>query len=199
MVVPLPAWKITPGYRESLFYGFLGVVHDAFHLIADPLNSPSRASGPQVAHCSVPTTSIHSKVLLDIVTQNRVPRSTLNITTRLITTPCAWKMSEPLVTGVQALLKPILDETQEKLWQVHQSQLYLNGELDRLTVQLKQYLEVTETPPIRATIIKVSELSKRLRTVDSTLSTVKARLQRITETLEASAARNASTKINIMD
>ncbi|KAF8416495.1 hypothetical protein EV426DRAFT_578679 [Tirmania nivea] len=79
-------------------------------------------------------------------------------------------IDDPLVNGIKTLFDPTIKQTTEKLMQVHKSQLALSDELERLITQLQIYLEHSEPPAIRPTVVKLAQTSKRLAAVNGELS-----------------------------
>lgn len=77
---------------------------------------------------------------------------------------------DPLAASVKALLDPSIAQTTSALSAVFLSQAELAGELDRLVLQLQHYLDTTEPPKLRATVVKLAQTSKRLKTVNCKLS-----------------------------
>ncbi|KAI5811451.1 hypothetical protein DFH27DRAFT_605555 [Peziza echinospora] len=71
-------------------------------------------------------------------------------------------IDDPLVNGIKTLFDPTIRQTTEKLVLVHKSQLALSDELERLISQLQTYLENSEPPSIRPTVVKLAQTSKRL-------------------------------------
>ncbi|KAF8458010.1 hypothetical protein BGX38DRAFT_1139004 [Terfezia claveryi] len=78
-------------------------------------------------------------------------------------------IDDPLVNGIKTLFDPTIKQTTEKLMQVHKSQLALSDELERLITQLQDYLEHSEPPAIRPTVVKLAQTSKRLAAVNGEL------------------------------
>lgn len=96
-------------------------------------------------------------------------------------------IDDPLVNGIKTLFDPTIKQTTEKLLQVHNSQLALSDELERLIarmskscslqggrmcltpVELQNYLENSEPPAIRPTVVKLAATSKRLAAVNGEL------------------------------
>jgi len=98
-------------------------------------------------------------------------------------------IDDPLVNGIKTLFDPTIKQTTEKLMQVHKSQLALSDELERLITrmavpaakrylvigrhtytslctELQNYLENSEPPAIRPTVVKLAQTSKRLAAVN---------------------------------
>ncbi|KAL7271879.1 hypothetical protein RUND412_005334 [Rhizina undulata] len=87
--------------------------------------------------------------------------------------------SDPLASGIRALLDPTIKQTTEKLWDVHQSQQALSAELERLISQLQHYLETTDPPALKPTVIKLAATSKRLTAVNNSLSLIQQRVNKL--------------------
>ncbi|RPB04482.1 hypothetical protein L873DRAFT_1799379 [Choiromyces venosus 120613-1] len=104
------------------------------------------------------------------------PTSHASPTPELSTPPRA---SDPLSTGIKSLLDPTVKQTTEKLLQVHQSQQALSQELDRLITQLQHYLDTTDPPSLRPTVIKLASTSKRLAAVNTTLQAIQLRVNKL--------------------
>ena len=102
-------------------------------------------------------------------------------------------IDDPLVNGIKTLFDPTIKQTTEKLMQVHKSQLALSDELERLITrmsvpaakgylmigrhthmsvcaELQNYLEHSDPPAIRPTVVKLAQTSKRLAAVNGELS-----------------------------
>lgn len=102
-------------------------------------------------------------------------------------------IDDPLVNGIKMLFDPTIKQTTEKLMQVQKSQLTLSDELERLITrmftpaskgylmigrhthtsvctELQNYLENSEPPAIRPTVVKLAQTSKRLAAVNGELS-----------------------------
>lgn len=88
-------------------------------------------------------------------------------------------IDDPLVNGIKALFDPTVKQTTEKLMQVHKSQLALSDELERLITQLQIYLEHSEPPAIRPTVVKLAQTSKRLAAVNVALQNIQQRLNKL--------------------
>jgi hypothetical protein len=94
------------------------------------------------------------------------------------------RLADPLVSGLKSLLDPTIKQTTEKLLLVHQSQQALSAELDRLIsrtssccryyyfqklkeeIELQHYLETTDPPALKPTVVKLAATSKRLTAVN---------------------------------
>ncbi|KAI5784212.1 hypothetical protein FPQ18DRAFT_354480 [Pyronema domesticum] len=87
--------------------------------------------------------------------------------------------NDPLSSGLQALLNPSIRTTTQKLSNVYLAQQELSGELERLVAQLQNYLEVTDPPVLRATVVKLVETRKRLGRVNNSLQTLQTRINRV--------------------
>ncbi|EPS42507.1 hypothetical protein H072_3513 [Dactylellina haptotyla CBS 200.50] len=86
---------------------------------------------------------------------------------------------DPLASGLRNLFDPTIRQTTEKLWTVNQSQIALSEELDRLISQLTHYLDTTDPPALKPTIIKLASVSKRLTAVNTQLHQIQARVNRL--------------------
>ncbi|KAK6496832.1 hypothetical protein TWF481_001816 [Arthrobotrys musiformis] len=105
--------------------------------------------------------------------------------------------SDPLSTGLRTLFDPTIRQTTEKLWVVHQSQIALAEELERLisrkhppiphknhTITNKNNrikpLPRNHRPPLlKPTIVKLASVGKRLNAVNAQLHTIQARVSRL--------------------
>ncbi|KAI5843898.1 hypothetical protein DFP73DRAFT_594903 [Morchella snyderi] len=94
-------------------------------------------------------------------------------------TPDLSRPADPLAAGLKSLLDPTIKQTTEKLLQVHQSQLELNAELTRLVMQLKHYLDTTDPPALKPTVVKLAAVGKRLTVVNNSLQTIQARVNKL--------------------
>ncbi|KAI5785902.1 hypothetical protein EDC01DRAFT_778922 [Geopyxis carbonaria] len=74
--------------------------------------------------------------------------------------------SDPLATGIKALLDPTVRLTTDKLSAVYLAQQELSGELERLVSQLQRYLDTTDPPSLRGTVVKLAGTTKRLAAVN---------------------------------
>ncbi|KAF8474284.1 hypothetical protein BDZ91DRAFT_354494 [Kalaharituber pfeilii] len=88
-------------------------------------------------------------------------------------------IDDPLVNGIKTLFDPTIKQTTEKLLQVHKSQLALSDELDRLIAQLQNYLDNSEPPSIRPTVLKLAATSKKLAAVNAALQNIQQRLNKL--------------------
>lgn len=128
--------------------------------------------------------------IITTTTKNKMssPTSHVSPTPELSTPPRG--ATDPLSTGIKSLLDPTVKQTTEKLLQVHQSQQALSRELDRLInrmynnfpppaakigrsddrrgrKELQHYLDTTDPPSLRPTVIKLASTGKRLAAVNS--------------------------------
>lgn len=94
-------------------------------------------------------------------------------------TPDLSRPTDPLAAGLKSLLDPTIKQTTEKLLQVHQSQLELNAELTRLIAQLKHYLDTTDPPALKPTVVKLAAVGKRLAVVNNSLQVIQARVNKL--------------------
>ncbi|KAH8150802.1 uncharacterized protein LAJ45_04983 [Morchella importuna] len=94
-------------------------------------------------------------------------------------TPDLSRPADPLAAGLKSLLDPTIKQTTEKLLQVHQSQLELNAELTRLVMQLKHYLDTTDPPALKPTVVKLAAVGKRLAVVNNSLQTIQGRVNKL--------------------
>ncbi|KAL0633594.1 hypothetical protein Q9L58_007484 [Maublancomyces gigas] len=78
--------------------------------------------------------------------------------------------TDPLAAGLKSLLDPTIKQTTEKLLLVHRSQQELNAELTRLISQLQHYLDTTDPPALKQTVVKLAATSKRLVAVNGRTS-----------------------------
>ncbi|KAA8910768.1 hypothetical protein FN846DRAFT_904725 [Sphaerosporella brunnea] len=74
----------------------------------------------------------------------------------------AAQASDPLAAGLQTLLDPSIRTTTQKLSAVYLAQQELAGELERLVSQLQRYLDTTEPPALRDTVLKLADTRRRL-------------------------------------
>ncbi|KAK6338695.1 hypothetical protein TWF696_009507 [Orbilia brochopaga] len=86
---------------------------------------------------------------------------------------------DPLASGLRGLFDPTIRQTTEKLWMVHRSQMALSEELERLISQLNHYLETTDPPALKPTIIKLASVGKRLNAVNTQLYQIQGRVNRL--------------------
>ncbi|KAI5850679.1 hypothetical protein BZA05DRAFT_399958 [Tricharina praecox] len=87
--------------------------------------------------------------------------------------------ADPLAEGLQALLNPSIRTTAQKLSNVYLAQQELSGELERLVSQLQRYLDTTEPPVLRATVLKLADMRKRLVGVNTALHALQTRINRV--------------------
>ncbi|KAK6539291.1 hypothetical protein TWF694_009524 [Orbilia ellipsospora] len=100
---------------------------------------------------------------------------------------------DPLASGLRNLFDPTIRQTTEKLWTVHQSQIALAEELDRLISQLTHYLETTDPPALKPTIVKLASVSKRLTAVNASLHQIQGRVNRLFIQLSKQKATSNNT------
>ncbi|KAK6340194.1 hypothetical protein TWF730_001961 [Orbilia blumenaviensis] len=93
--------------------------------------------------------------------------------------PSPPRAGDPLASGLRTLFDPTIRQTTEKLWIVHQSQIALAEELERLISQLNHYLETTDPPLLKPTIVKLASVGKRLNAVNAQLHTIQGRVNRL--------------------
>ncbi|KAK6520070.1 hypothetical protein TWF506_000360 [Arthrobotrys conoides] len=93
--------------------------------------------------------------------------------------PSPPRAGDPLASGLRTLFDPTIRQTTEKLWIVHQSQIALAEELERLISQLNHYLETTDPPLLKPTIVKLASVGKRLNAVNTQLHAIQARVSRL--------------------
>ncbi|KAF3925358.1 hypothetical protein ABW20_dc0109910 [Dactylellina cionopaga] len=103
---------------------------------------------------------------------------------------------DPLASGLRNLFDPTIRQTTEKLWTVHQSQILLSEELDRLISQLTHYLETTDPPALKPTIVKLASVSKRLTAVNTQLHQIQARVNRLFIQLSKQKASAATSSLD---
>ncbi|KAI5815122.1 hypothetical protein BZA77DRAFT_355811 [Pyronema omphalodes] len=87
--------------------------------------------------------------------------------------------SDPLASSLQSLLTPSIRTTTQKLSNVYLAQQELSGELERLVGLLQGYLDGTEPPVLRATVVKLGETRRRLKGVNDSLQTLQTRINRV--------------------
>ncbi|RVD86981.1 uncharacterized protein DFL_005231 [Arthrobotrys flagrans] len=93
--------------------------------------------------------------------------------------PSPPRVGDPLASGLRTLFDPTIRQTTEKLWIVHQSQIALAEELERLISQLNHYLETTDPPLLKPTIVKLASVGKRLNAVNAQLHAIQGRVSRL--------------------
>ncbi|KAF3314197.1 hypothetical protein TWF173_005060 [Orbilia oligospora] len=93
--------------------------------------------------------------------------------------PSPPRAGDPLASGLRTLFDPTIRQTTEKLWIVHQSQIALAEELERLISQLNHYLETTDPPLLKPTIVKLAGVGKRLNAVNTQLHAIQGRVSRL--------------------
>ncbi|KAK6344764.1 hypothetical protein TWF718_006721 [Orbilia javanica] len=104
--------------------------------------------------------------------------------------PSPPRAGDPLASGLRTLFDPTIRQTTEKLWVVHQSQIALAEELERLISQLNHYLETTDPPQLKPTIIKLASVGKRLNAVNTQLHAIQGRVSRLFIQLSKQRAMN---------
>ncbi|KAF3932635.1 hypothetical protein ABW19_dt0200836 [Dactylella cylindrospora] len=102
---------------------------------------------------------------------------------------------DPLASGLRNLFDPTIRQTTEKLWTVHQSQIALSEELDRLISQLNHYLETTDPPALKPTIVKLASVGKRLTAVNTQLHQIQERVNRLFIQLSKQRANAAGAEV----
>jgi len=109
--------------------------------------------------------------------EHRTP--TMSTPTPSATPELSASSPDPLATSIQSLLDPSIRATTQKLSAVFLAQQELSGELERLVDQLQHYLDTTEPPELRRTVVKLVETKKRLAGVNSSLQTLQQRINRV--------------------
>ncbi|KAK6522839.1 hypothetical protein TWF281_002270 [Arthrobotrys megalospora] len=109
--------------------------------------------------------------------------------------PSPPRAGDPLASGLRTLFDPTIRQTTEKLWIVHQSQIALAEELERLISQLNHYLETTDPPLLKPTIVKLASVGKRLNAVNTQLHAIQGRVNRLFIQLSKQKAINNANNI----
>ncbi|KAF8532643.1 hypothetical protein BDD12DRAFT_868654, partial [Trichophaea hybrida] len=117
------------------------------------------------------------------MTSPPLPTDSLSPTPELSTTATTdadpLAVADPLASGLQALLNPSIRTTTQKLSNVYLAQQELSGELDRLVGQLQRYLDTTDPPILRQTVVKLADTRRRLVAVNNALQALQARINRV--------------------
>ncbi|KAJ6261747.1 hypothetical protein Dda_2546 [Drechslerella dactyloides] len=110
---------------------------------------------------------------------------------------------DPLASGLRGLFDPTIRQTTEKLWMVHRSQMALAEELERLislfmfaVIELNHYLETTDPPALKPTIIKLANVGKRLNAVNTQLHQIQGRVNRLFIQLSKMRAAPAASSLS---
>ncbi|KAL6046273.1 hypothetical protein QOT17_022286 [Balamuthia mandrillaris] len=81
--------------------------------------------------------------------------------------------------GLVSLLEPTLIECDLRIKAVFNSQRELNGQLDNLSAQLENFAQVSKTPHLSPYIQKLLTAKARMVVINSTLTNVQARLDKL--------------------
>ncbi|RHZ56065.1 hypothetical protein Glove_406g37 [Diversispora epigaea] len=97
---------------------------------------------------------------------------------------------EKFVKGLSILLKPVIEEMDDRIVAVKTSQLELNKEIERLLAELQIFVEATEAPPIQPSIQKLAVARRKLANTNQTLKIVHDRVDRMYAQLSKENAIN---------
>ncbi|CAG8434086.1 5287_t:CDS:2 [Diversispora eburnea] len=97
---------------------------------------------------------------------------------------------EKFVKGLSILLKPVIEEMDNRIVAVKTSQLELNKEIERLLAELQLFVEATEAPPIQPSIQKLAVARRKLANTNQTLKIVHDRVDRMYAQLSKENAIN---------
>jgi len=84
-----------------------------------------------------------------------------------------------MAEGLTDLLKPIVQECDERLRAVFASQSDLAKQIDALNSEIEKFMDISKTPALHPYVQKLTQAKQRLIGINATLTKVNARLDRM--------------------
>jgi predicted nucleic acid-binding Zn-ribbon protein len=84
-----------------------------------------------------------------------------------------------MAEGLTDVLKPIVQECDERLRAVFASQSDLAKQIDALNSEIEKFMDISKTPALHPYVQKLTQAKQRLIAINSTLTKVNTRLDRM--------------------
>jgi len=93
--------------------------------------------------------------------------------------------TDVLAEGLMTMLAPIVQECDDRIQGVLESQIELASQIDLLTAELEKFMDVSKTPNLVPYVQKLVTCRQRIENINQTLTTINTRIEKLQKSVIA--------------